>query len=1170
VEFRILGPLEVIGDEHPIAVPGGRPRALLAMLLLSANRTVARDRLIDGLWGEAVPGSGAKMIQIYVSRLRQVLPPSLLQTRAPGYVLELDPEQLDLNRFRELAGQGRAALAAGNPDEASARLGEALALWRGPALREFAEPFAAAEAAHLEELHLATLETRMDAELARGRAAERVGELESLVSAEPLRERLRGQLMLALYRSGRQADALAAYQETRRTLGEELGLNPSPELQQLEQAILRQDEALAPPKRSEAAVPSEHGTATSAGFVGRDRELARLRAALPATASAGGGAVLLVGAPGIGKTRLAQEFADRAQDAGVSVAWGRCYGREAAPPYWPWREAIRALTESWTAEQLADAAGPDASALARIVPEAGELLRAASGERVDADPEQARFRLFDSITSFLLRAAARQPFVILFDDLHAADADSLSLLAFAARQLPHGRLLVVATLRDGEPPLDDPLAEALGALQRAGGTARLTLGGLPRSALTALIEAQFGTRPSAELVAELEAGTAGNPLFVSEVMRLALDEQTGDFAGDELRERFRAALPGGVRSAIVARVSALSARCRDVLVAASVLGRDPTVARLNALTGLDSAEATLDAMDEAIHAGLLTTHPARPGRYEFEHALVRDALLAQLPPARRARLHLRAAESLERLYGSAADDNAAELAHHLEAAGALAAPSRTAHFASVAAAAALRSQAYKEAQRLFRLALAAKAEVPMDDQIAGLLVGLARAELATLGLHQKREFRDAVDLMRRAFDHYAAAGDIARAVEVAALPVPPIYRTTSADEYRDLTARALDLVPPDSLEAGRLLGSTGWFAGAHRADLSAATTAFEKAVEIARRYSDDALEMQTLLHAAYVDFHYLRWSDCFAHATRALELAQRARDPRAEVFARIWAARSALVLGDAESARGNVSASVRLAEQLREPYWLNGAYLDATWLECLEGRWDAARSAAERSLAAEPFDTRALACGSLIEYQCGERERGDELLARLIDAHAATADAPEALAHNVVAVFMPLLNRIAEIGDEYVDVAHVAAARARAAGVIHPLSDVLVEAGLGLIAATGLDARAAAAHRAAVAGQAGTILLVAATSADRLLGLLAAASGDEEAATRHFERALQFCRDAGYRAEWAWAAHDFIAFHARHNGQSEATPLLDEAREVAGELGMVALLEHLERQHSMG
>ena len=991
----------------------------------------------------------------------------------------------------------------------------------------------------------------------RGGVADLVGELESLATAHPLRERLRGQLMLALYRVGRQADALATYQEMRGLLDDQLGLQPSPALQQLQQAILRQDESLELPGPAAAAPQVNRGTAPSGGFVGRERELDEAEAALPTAGSAGGRAVLIVGAPGIGKTRLAEELSERAEAAGVRVAWGRCYAREAPPPYWPWRESIRALARDWSTAELAAAVGPDAAAIARLVPELGELLAPGRPEPLDDDPRQARFRLFDSVASFVVRAAAREPLLVVLDDLHAADADSLALLAFLAPRLRDGRLVVVCTLRDDESALDDPLAGALGALRRAGATLRIPLDGLPASALGELIAARTGSSPPPDLVAELHAGTDGNPLFVAEVARVALDQAPDGIAGEELRERFRAALPGGLRAAIALRMTALSADCRALLVAAATVGSELTVGRLRALSALESDDATLDAIEEAVRAGLLSDHPGQPGQHEFAHQLVRDAVLGQLSAMRRARLHVRAADALEQLYGAAVDARAAELANHLVAAGALAEPARLAHFAGRGAARALESQAYEEAQRLFGQALAARAGEPVDDEQAALLVGSARAALATLGLHDRRTFRAAVEHMRQAFDHYERAGDLERAVAVAALPVPPISRTTSVAEYRELTARALALVAPDSPAAGRLLASTGWFAGANEVDSEAATQAFETAVAIARRHGDTALEMRTLLNSAYVDFQHKRWGDCLAHASAALVLAERARDARAEIFARVWAARSALVLGESAAAREHIAASVTLAERLREPYWLNAAFLDATWMAVLEGRWDAARVAAERALAAEPSDSRTLACSALVEYECGRRGRGDEFVELLLDAYALTGDEPEAVANNVVAAFLPLLAGIAGGREAHRAVARDAAARAQAGAILHPLSRLLVDTGLGLAAVADGDAAAAAAHREALLDQSGTALLVAARSADRVLGLLAATAGDRAAARQHFERALAFCDAAGYRAEWAWTARDLVLLGA--HGE-----LLEPARATARALGMAALLEQLE------
>ena len=252
MEFRVLGPLEVDRGGEPLALGPAKQRALLAVLLVHANEVVSSDRLIEELWPEP-PETAANALQVYVHKLRKALDPGrprgapnqLLITRAPGYMLRVEPDELDADRFERLLDGGRAAAKVPDPATAAASLRQALDLWRGPALADFVyDPFAQAEIARLEELRLDAIEDRIEADLALGRSADLVSELEVLVIDNPLRERLRGQLMLALYRAGRQADALEVFNDTRTALDEELGLAPSPHLQRLQAAILRQEPAL--------------------------------------------------------------------------------------------------------------------------------------------------------------------------------------------------------------------------------------------------------------------------------------------------------------------------------------------------------------------------------------------------------------------------------------------------------------------------------------------------------------------------------------------------------------------------------------------------------------------------------------------------------------------------------------------------------------------------------------------------------------------------------------------------------------------------------------------------------------------------------------------------------------------------------------------------------------
>jgi DNA-binding SARP family transcriptional activator len=425
MDYRILGPLEVFDGERRLALGGTRQRAVLALLLLHGNEALPSDVIVDELWGESPPQTAGKVLQNCVSALRKQLPggAETLRTVAGAYALRREAAELDRDRFERGVADGRAALAAGQAGEAAEQLRAALALWRGTPLSDFAyERFAQDEIARLVEVHVAALEDRIEADLELGRHAELVPELESLVARHPVRERLRGQLMLALYRSGRQAEALAAYRDARRTLLGELGIEPGRSLQELERAILAQETSLdaSPSQPSASAAP---GRRAAPPVVGRDDELALLEAGL-ADALAGRGRLFVVtGAAGTGKTRLGDEIASRAKAGGARILWGRGWHGGGAPPFWPWIQALR-----------------DAG---RAFPEPA------------ADDEGARFRTFEAVTEMLREEAGQQPLLLVFDDLQAADADSLLLIEFLASELPEMAVLTLALGREETPRLDE-------------------------------------------------------------------------------------------------------------------------------------------------------------------------------------------------------------------------------------------------------------------------------------------------------------------------------------------------------------------------------------------------------------------------------------------------------------------------------------------------------------------------------------------------------------------------------------------------------------------------------------------------------------------------------------------------------------------------------------------
>ena len=732
MDLRILGPLEVLDEGRALVLGQGKQRALFALLLLHANETLARDRLIDELWGDRPPATAVKSIQIYVSRLRKAFAADggILVTRAHGYELSIEPDRLDAHRFERLVGEGRDALAAGRPERAVATLEDALALWRGAPLADLAyEPFAQSEIARLDDLRLAALEQLVEAKLALGGHAEVVGQLESLIAEHPYRERLRAQLMLALYRSDRQAEALQAYQDARVALVEQLGIEPGERLRRLERAILAQD----PDLRFSAATPP--APATGGVFVGRERELAELIAGLDDAFAGRGRLFMVAGEPGIGKSRLAEELIAHAEARGATVLIGRCWEAGGAPAYWPWVQSLRAYVREADRDGLRSELGVGAADLAQIVPELRERFPDLPAPR-RPESEAARFRLFDAAAEFLRNAAASRPLVLFLDDLHAADTPSLLLLRFLARELGATRILLLGAYRDVDPVPAQPLTELLAELARERAT-RFTLGGLSEPEVAHYVEL---TASEIAPSRGLHERTEGNPLFVGEIVRLLSVE--GSAAGAA------AAVPESIRDVIARRLAHLSVACERLLVLASVLGREFALDALARIAEVSESEL-LDILDEALAARVVSDVPDGTGRLRFAHVLIRDTLYEGLPSARRVRLHASAVDALETLYGDEPGPHLAELAYHSVAArdGA-----RGFRYARRAGDRALELLAYEEAARLYRVALEAPALAHQPDEQASceLLLAVGESEArAGQGAAAKTAFLDAAAIARR-------------------------------------------------------------------------------------------------------------------------------------------------------------------------------------------------------------------------------------------------------------------------------------------------------------------------------------------------------------------------------------------------------------------------------------
>ena len=529
VEYGLLGPFEARGPGGLLRLGAPKSRALLALLALNANRVVARERLIDSLWGEEPPGTAVKAIQVYVSQLRKVLPAGRLQSHSRGYLLRAEPALVDVMRFEQLVEEAHDAA----PALSSALLASALQLWRGPPLAEFAsEPFAQLESRRLADLRLAAVEERIEADLALGRHDVLIAELERLVAEHPHRERLRAQLMLALYRAGRQVDALAAYRDAQAALSE-LGIEPGRCLRGLERQVLTQDTVL-DLRRSRPLTTASNGRVHLPGalipaspfpFVGRSRELEQARGLLERAEAGEGGVLLLAGDAGCGKTRIVQELGREAAASGALVLYGSS-DAAVTVPYQPVREWLEFALRVCDHEALRECLGPRAASLGRLSAEVAAL--AGRGGAVEPD----RFGLQSAVTEVLRRMSEVQPLLLVLDDLHWADSETLQLLRHVARRAPELRVLVVAAFRPQGDEYDGMLGEALGALERLDSVARLALGNLSTDELSEFIRT-IHAEPSAELVAAVSELTSGTPLLVCELWRDL--SQSGELAGEDAR-----------------------------------------------------------------------------------------------------------------------------------------------------------------------------------------------------------------------------------------------------------------------------------------------------------------------------------------------------------------------------------------------------------------------------------------------------------------------------------------------------------------------------------------------------------------------------------------------------------------------------------------------------------
>jgi tetratricopeptide (TPR) repeat protein len=629
------------------------------------------------------------------------------------------------------------------------------------------------------------------------------------------------------------------------------------------------------------------------------------------------------------------------------VLWGRCWEAGGAPAYWPWVQALRTYLRSQDAGVVRDIIGAGAGDLAQMLPDVRDLFPEVR-ETSAADPDAARFRLFDATARFVSNAAADGPIVLVLDDLHAADTASVLLLRFIAAQLSATPILIVGTYRDVELTSSHPFAETVSELAREAVTRRIALRGLREDEVASFVRAVAGIEVEPSLASSLFRQTNGNPLFLGESVRLLIADGTVDPARALAAEL---TVPSGVRETIARRVADVGETTRACLSAASVLGSEFAAEAVGQLAGLPGDDV-LDALDEAIAAGLVREMRATVGRFRFSHDLVREVLHRELPTARRARSHRRAGQILERLHTGDLDDHLAEIAQHFFLGSAAGGGSEAVAYAARAGDRAVGALAYEEAARLYGMAVEAlEAGAERDErELAELLVRLGDARTRAGDLPgSQATFLRAAELARR-----TGAGTV---LARAALGYGGRFVWTRAgtDERTiDLLQDALVFLggADDALRV-RLLGRLACaLRGTPELERGAALS--QEALDVARTLGDSA----TLAYALLARFGAIWWPDTAGErlelARELQAVAERTGDRERVVEARIGKYVTLAELGRAAEARIELEAIDATARELRQPAqrWL--AMGLRAQVALARGEFQAAEELIERCLQMQP------------------------------------------------------------------------------------------------------------------------------------------------------------------------------------------------------------------------
>jgi DNA-binding CsgD family transcriptional regulator/tetratricopeptide (TPR) repeat protein len=757
------------------------------------------------------------------------------------------------------------------------------------------------------------------------------------------------------------------------------------------------------------------GLSSPVPFVGREREVAELRAAFEQILAGYGQVALLIGEPGIGKTRVSQQFVSIARSHGARVLWGRCIEWDGAPAYWPWIQMVRTYLRDRDPVDLFRELGAGAADIAEIVPDVRSVLSEVP-PAIPIAAEQARFRLFDSLTQFLQRAANSAPLVLVIDDLHWADPSSLLLLQFLAAEIAASPVLILGTARDADLGPEHPVSQALAELSRVPHARRITLRGLAEQQTRHLMSLMSGRVPSDAIVGAIHQQSGGNPFFIAELIRLLLDEEhRWDVTAAEV-DGIRLGVPESVRQVVRQRLARLSPACREILMVAAVIGAQFSVSMVTRLSEAPH-DVVLSALDEAVRARMLEVAESL-GRYRFSHALIQDVLYDALGSVRQVQLHARIGAAIEQLHAASPNPPLAEIAYHYwrAAPGTPGTPSTPSGTTELALAAAQRAgdhaisqTAYEEASVQYQRALQMLdlLDQPVDDRRGELLLRLAEAQRSAGSPDGRTTFLEAADDARRiahperlaraalgfaggsmltGYEDIAAVRLLREAVEATEARFPQLHarclaRLAIAVRHDEILGRA---------ETGAPLDTPWWrdidaLISIGPADLVALS---QDVVAVARQ-TDDPEVLGLSLHALHsAGLGVVDVEEAAGVAAEMVAAAEASGHRELMATAYTWRTFELLIRGDIAAVDHYLGRAEQLVAELRQPFYAFilttiRAHRALTSGQMAEGTTLADRAREISCRIAVPPPSPAESSAILADFYLREQQRHDELVDQL-------------------------------------------------------------------------------------------------------------------------------------------------------------------------------------------